>query len=86
MKIFHIHQYKPIVSRYISFGARDIIYECRCGKREVRRVRRNFGDEFPIITATLLSKDDFDAILGGEDYEYVNEHIVFLKKDLVVRN
>jgi len=81
--IFHLHRYTPIVSMYWTFSTRKIIYECQCGKREVRQVYRNFGDEFPIDTAIMLSNTDFNAILNGEEYEYLSEHMVILKKYLI---
>ena len=54
----HIHWFnKPIVSRYISFSSRDIIFEYRCGKRECRRVRAVFDEPFPIQTSSITSED-----------------------------
>ena len=62
----HICLYnKPIVSRYISFNKRDIIYQCRCGKRKSYSIYREFGSSFPIETKILLSKQEYLDILNG---------------------
>ena len=62
--IFHIHIWKPILSRYISFSSRDIIYECKCGKKKEKRVWKNFSDPFPIETAMLLSYKEYQEVLN----------------------
>lgn len=68
-KLLHIHIHiNPIVSRYISFNTRDIIYECRCGDRCKRRVYRAYGDAFPIFTGSLNSKQ-FNEVLNNEESE-----------------
>lgn len=54
---------KPILSKYSTFNSRDIIYECRCGKRKVVNVYRNFGDYFPIETKNFLTDKEFKEIL-----------------------
>jgi len=65
---FHIHIYNtPIHSRYVTFSTREIIYECRCGKRRSKSVTKSFGSAFPIETSTGLggSKKLFDEVLTG---------------------
>lgn len=63
---FHVHFYtKPIVSKYVGFYTRDIIYECRCGERKVTEVCAEYGESFPIETTHFLSFADFDKILEG---------------------
>lgn len=60
-KKFHIHSFnKPIISRYISFNTRDIIYECKCGKRILKNVYRNYGE----ATTPFLEKHDMERILN----------------------
>lgn len=54
---------KPIISRYVSFGTRDIIYECRCGNRKVFRVYKDFSDPFPIETSIIESQKEFETYL-----------------------
>lgn len=58
---FHLY-YKPIVSRYISFNTRDIVYECSCGKREIIRVYRFFGESFPIQTTHHITHKELQEI------------------------
>ena len=65
-RLFHIHNWKPKLSRYISFDSRDILYECKCGKRKIENVYRDFSEPFPIETTTNLTyKDMQDALLNG---------------------
>ncbi len=65
MKFFHIHIYsKPIVSQYISFSTREIIFECRCGCRVAKMISKPFGVSFPINTNSLNSKE-FNEVLNG---------------------
>jgi hypothetical protein len=59
---------KPIISRYISFNTRDIIYECTCGKRVIKRDTRAFSDPFPIPTNPLLSQRDFEKMAEDIDH------------------
>jgi hypothetical protein len=53
---------KPIVSRYISFNTRDIVYECRCGKRKIERVYRSFSSPFPIETTLFITNKEIQKI------------------------
>jgi hypothetical protein len=58
--------YKPILSRYISFGSRDILYESRTGHRKIVRVYRDFDEPFPIETThSLTHKDMQEALKNG---------------------
>ena len=67
---FHRHSYtKPIVSKYVSFSSRNIIYQCKCGHRKSTKIFRIFGEEFPIETSTFLDDDEFERILNGSDVE-----------------
>ena len=56
---------KAIVSKYVSFSTRDIIYQCKCGKRRCKRVTKAFEANFPIQTTNLISDKEFDHILAG---------------------
>lgn len=65
-RLFHIHNWTPKLSRYISFHTRDILYECKCGKRKIETVYRSFDDSFPIETTMLIThKEMQDALLNG---------------------
>jgi len=56
----HRHKHtKPIVSMYISFSTRDIIYECTCGHRESRREYFGFSEPLPIETAMNITNKEF---------------------------
>lgn len=60
---FHIHSYsKPIISRYVSFNTRDIVYECRCGQRKIIHEYRPFDDPFPIKTTPFITNQDLEKI------------------------
>lgn len=60
-KKLHTHDYyKPIISRYVSFETRDIIYECKCGDRKCFKVYRNYYTDkvgFGINTSSISHKD-----------------------------
>ena len=65
-RLFHIHNWKPKLSRYISFNTRDILYECKCWKRKIETVSRDFDTPFPIETAMMIThKEMQDALLNG---------------------
>jgi len=70
LKLFkktHICWYnKPIVSRYITFGTRQIVYECRCGNRKAEKQYFGFDEEFPIITTPFLTEKDINKFLKKE--------------------
>ena len=53
---------KPIVSRYISFNTRSIVYECRCGERKIKRVYCSFDSPFPIETTIFISNKEIQKI------------------------
>lgn len=53
---------KPIISRYVSFNVRDIVYECKCGKRTIHRIYRPFHIDFPIETTPYVTKKDLEKI------------------------
>ena len=57
----------PIISRYVSFCTRDIIYECKvCGMRKIKRVYKPFGEAFPIETTPLITRQEFEQHLDKE--------------------
>lgn len=59
----HIHNHcKPIVSKYVSFNYRDIVYECRCGSRKIFRVYTPYGKPFPIQTTNFLTQKELEQI------------------------
>lgn len=63
----HIHFYnKPLVSKYISFSQRDIIFECECGKRKMKREVRSFSEPFTISTTFFITKNEMEIILNKE--------------------
>ena len=59
----------PIVSKYVGFETRNIIYQCKCGKRKCKKVTRTFEDnrDFPIKTSVMMTEKEFDIILAGGD-------------------
>ena len=61
--ITHIHSFKPIVSKYWSFNRRRMIYECKCGCKEIRFVSTPFEVPFPIPTTNFLTNEEFEKIL-----------------------
>ena len=55
---------KPIVSEYRSFNVRNIIFECRCGKRELRKEVRGFDEDFSMPTSHLVTTKQMNEILN----------------------
>ncbi len=77
MRLFHIDMYlKPIISSYVSFGTRDVVWECRCGKRKLIREYRNFGDPFSMGWTCNLSKDEMTQVLEKRESQ---ELLIILK-------
>lgn len=67
LNLLHIHWFsKPIASQYVSFHQRNIIYECRCGKRKMALQYIAFDEPLPIETNSLISNDEMQKILSGE--------------------
>ena len=64
-EFFHVHCYEPILSRYVSITTREILYECRCGKRELRCVYRGDSEKFPIPTDIVTSEEMQKALSEG---------------------
>ena len=52
----------PLVSKYTSFNTRDIVFECRCGKRKIINVYRSFGNSFPIETTNFITNQEIKKI------------------------
>lgn len=63
MEIFHIHLLVPKISRYVSFNTREILYECSCGKKELRMITKPFDEAFPIETTNFLTRDEMLVML-----------------------
>jgi len=63
-KLFHFHLHsKPVVSKYVSFHTRDIIYECKCGDRKIFRRTFEFSEKMPIKTAMIITEKEFQSLL-----------------------
>jgi len=62
----HIHLHSvPVVARYVSFNWREVIYECRCGRRVVRRV------PFCLVSielAIMITEKEFQQYLTNGKY------------------
>lgn len=52
---------------YVSFNTRDIVYECRCGKREIIRDNRPFDMPFPIQTTSLITHKELKKIANEKE-------------------
>jgi len=59
---------KPIISRYVSFNTRDIVYECRCGKKRIIRDYRPFDEPFPIQTTNFITHQELENIANDAEY------------------
>ncbi len=66
-KKLHIHRFdKPLVSQYASFNTRNIIFECRCGKRRLENEYTPFGTPFSIETTHFITNEQMQQILNNE--------------------
>lgn len=66
-KKVHVHDYKPIISRYVSFNSRDIMYECtKCYHKKHQYISRPFDISFPIETTAFISYNEFNDILKSK--------------------
>jgi hypothetical protein len=55
---------KPLVSRYIGFNTRDIVYECKtCGNRKIIRLTLPFEKPFPIPTTSHITHKELEKYL-----------------------
>lgn len=62
----HCHIYSaPIISRYISFHTREIVYRCRCGKMVALREDFGLSQPFPIETSSV-SSEEIQALISGK--------------------
>jgi hypothetical protein len=69
--------WQPIISRYIGFNTRDIIYECSLtGERKSVRTFRSFGSAFPIPTTMNIDGYEYDIILNGGSFERTAHGII----------
>lgn len=61
----HVHKFnKPIISMYISFNSRDIVYECKCGYRQIFRINIPYEKSFPIETSNILTIKELESYLN----------------------
>ena len=69
MKLFpHIHRYnEPIISDYVSFSTRDVVWQCRCGHRKLVRESRAFGSPFSLSWTVGLDKKEMEQVLSGTE-------------------
>jgi len=59
----HRHRYeKPIASRYVSFYTRDIVYQCKCGKRIIYKTY-NYDCNFPIPTNLFMTYEQLQGLV-----------------------
>jgi hypothetical protein len=67
---FHIHRHnKPIISDYVSFNTRDVVWECRCGHRKLVREFRAYGSSFSLSWTVGLDKKEMEQVLNKTESE-----------------
>ena len=66
-QFFHVHRYSdPILSKYVSFSCRDIIWQCKCGKRISIREWRLFDSPFSKETDIHVTIKYYEEVLHGK--------------------
>lgn len=79
-KIFHIHFFsRPLMAKYVGFSTRDVICECRCGERKMKRETRGFSSSFSAPTF-LLSNKEFNEVLTRTETEFTLTQIEIEKR------
>lgn len=60
----HVHCHnQPIVSQYWTFHSRRIVYQCRCGHKQLFKVHEPFDVPFPLETISITNKE-IESILA----------------------
>ena len=67
---------KPIISSYVDFNSRNIIYEDIFGRRSLKLVVRSYGVPFPLEWTCKLNNNEIKQILEKKESE---ELMVYLK-------
>ena len=79
-KIFHIHFFsRPLMAKYVGFSTRDVICECRCGERKMKRETRRFSSSFSAPTFWLSNKE-FNEVLTRTETEFTLTMVEIEKK------
>lgn len=64
-KLFHVHYFKPILSSYVSFNVRNIVYECpKCKARMIEKIKKSFSEPFPIETSGCFSEKELQDVMN----------------------
>jgi hypothetical protein len=67
-KRIHLHEFDtPIVSMYVSFHCRDIVYQCKCGEGRITRVCLPFGKSFDIETTIGITQKELKQIANENE-------------------
>jgi hypothetical protein len=73
--------YKPILSSYVSFGSRDVVWENRLTGRRIKiRESRSFGSSFTLNWTCNLSGKEMKQVLAREESESLLISLAITKK------
>ena len=67
------------MAKYVGFSTRDVIWECRCGERKMKRETRSFSSSFSAPTF-LLNNEEFNQVLTRTETEFTLTQIEIEKK------
>lgn len=74
----HICQYwKPIACQYNTFSTRRIVFECDCGKREIRTEYSPFDKPFSMQTNLFISHKEMDQIAAGATFKLTETGTIY---------
>ena len=77
--IFHFHKFEPILSAYISFNFRRVVYKCKCGKIKWKDVLQE--KIYPFPTSDYISKEEANKICNGQiKINRITNNTVLLEK------
>ena len=69
--------YKPILSSYVSFGSRDVVWENKInGRRILIRETRSFDNPFTLGWTCNLNSEEMKQVLDNKESE---ELLMFIK-------
>jgi len=77
---------KPIISSYVDFNSRNIIYEDIFGRRSLKLVVRSYGVPFPLEWTCKLNNKEIKQILEKKESEELMVYLKISKESFVKTN
>jgi hypothetical protein len=63
-KLFHTHNYSKIIaSQYVSFNYRNVVVECKCGKRKIEKYHHD--NVYPFKTNCFITNIEMEKLINS---------------------